>query len=129
MPKILLLSVLVITLSLGGCDWFRGPAGPPGPQGPAGAKGDKGDPGVAGPPGPAGAVGATGPAGSQGPPWTSGMGLLEIPHEGEAASVSSGVVGTVKKVRKTELTHRTRKLSLTRVRDNRPNFKSAGSLT
>ena len=51
MQKILLFSVLVITLSLGGCDWFRGPAGPPGPQGPAGAKGDKGDPGVAGPPG------------------------------------------------------------------------------
>jgi hypothetical protein len=43
--KILLFSVLVMTLSLGGCDWFRGPAGPPGP---AGAKGDKGDPGVAG---------------------------------------------------------------------------------
>ena len=56
-------------------------------------------------------------------------GLLEIPHNGEAASIGSGVVGTVKKVRKTELTHRTRKLSLTRVRDNRPNFKSAGSLT
>jgi len=56
-------------------------------------------------------------------------GFLEIPHNGETASIGSGVVGTVKKVRKTELTHRTRKLSPTRVRDNRPNFKSAGSLT
>jgi hypothetical protein len=38
-------------------------------------------------------------------------GLLEIPHNGEAASIGSGVVGTVKKVKKTELTHRIRKLS------------------
>jgi hypothetical protein len=29
-------------------------------------------------------------------------GLLEIPHKGEVAPISSGVVGTVKKVRKTE---------------------------
>jgi len=87
MQKILLFSVLVITLSLGGCDWFRGPAGPPGPQGPAGAKGDKGDPGVAGPPGPAGPVGATGPAGPPGPRGPRGpRGLLEILHEDEAAS-------------------------------------------
>jgi collagen triple helix repeat protein len=69
MQKTLLFSVLVMTLSLGGCDWFRGPAGPPGP---AGAKGDKGDPGVAGPAGPAGPVGATGPAGPQGPPGPPG---------------------------------------------------------
>ena len=110
MQKILLFSVLVMTLSLGGCDWFRGPAGPAGPPGQAGAKGDKGDPGVAGPPAPAGPVGATGPAGPQGPlDLGDPRGLLEIPHNGE--------------------TDRTRKLSLTRVRDNRPNFKSAGSLT
>src|SRR5262249_58326662 len=69
MQKILLFSVLVMTLSLSGCDWFRGPAGPPGP---AGAKGDKGDPGVAGPTGPAGPVAATGPAGPQGPPGPRG---------------------------------------------------------
>jgi len=72
MQKILLFSALVMTLSLGGCDWFRGPAGPAGPPGPAGAKGDKGDPGVAGPAGPAGPVGATGPAGPQGPPGPRG---------------------------------------------------------
>src|SRR5215831_10384797 len=68
MQKILLLSVLVMTLGLSGCDWFQGPAGPPGPPGPAGAKGDKGDPGVAGATGPAGPQGPPGPPGPQGPP-------------------------------------------------------------
>src|SRR5262249_57738320 len=51
MQKIVLLSALVMTLALGGCDWFRGPAGPPGPAGP---RGEKGDPGIAGPAGAAG---------------------------------------------------------------------------
>ena len=96
----------IMTLSLGGCDWFRGPAGPAGPPGPAGAKGDKGDPGVAGPPAPAGPVGATGPAGPQGPlDLGDQRGLLEIPHNGETALIGSGVVGTVKKVRKTDAPH------------------------
>src|SRR5262249_2315927 len=92
MPKILLFSVLVMTLSLGGCDWFRGPAGPPGPPGPAGAKGDKGDPGVAGP---AGQQVRSAQQAQQAPrdPLDLGdpRGLLEIPHNGEAASVGSGV--------------------------------------
>jgi hypothetical protein len=90
-----------MTLSLGGCDWFRGPAGPPGPPGPAGAKGDKGDPGVAGPAGPAGPVGATGQQVPKDPlDLGDPRGLLEIPHNGEAASVGSGVVGTVKQSQK-----------------------------
>ena len=32
-------------------------------------------------------------------------GFLEIPHNGETASIGSGVVGTVKKVRKTDAPH------------------------
>ena len=31
MQKILLFAVFVMTLGLGGCDWFRGTPGPPGP--------------------------------------------------------------------------------------------------
>jgi Collagen triple helix repeat (20 copies) len=69
MQKILPISVLVMMLGLGGCDWFRGPAGPPGPAGP---RGDKGDPGVAGPIGPAGPVGPQGPPGPAGPPGPQG---------------------------------------------------------
>jgi hypothetical protein len=73
MQKTLSVLVLAMTLSLCGCDWFRGPAGPPGPAGPAGAKGD---PGPAGPPGPAR------------PPWTSGppRATWNPPMRAEAAS-------------------------------------------
>lgn len=67
MNKFFAVTALAMTLSLGGCDWFRGPAGtagPAGPAGPAGAKGDKGDAGVAGI---AGAAGAKGDRGDPGP--------------------------------------------------------------
>jgi hypothetical protein len=73
----------MMTLSLGGCDWFRGPAGPPGP---AGAKGDKGDPGVAGLLRQAQQVRSAQQA-QQAPKdpldLADPRGLLEIPHKGE----------------------------------------------
>jgi hypothetical protein len=75
MNKLLAVTALGMTLTLGGCDWLRGPAGSTGPTGPtgaagpAGAKGDKGDKGDAGV---AGAVGPAGPKGDRGDPGPRG---------------------------------------------------------
>ena len=63
MHRLFEVTALTMTLALGGCDWFRGPAGP---AGPAGAKGEKGDVGMAGAVGPAGAKGDRGDVGPRG---------------------------------------------------------------
>ena len=55
--RLVMLSVLALTLVLGGC--FEGKPGPPGPPGPAGPPGPQG---AAGPPGPQGEPGPPGPA-------------------------------------------------------------------
>lgn len=66
MHKLFVVTALGMTLTLGGCDWLRGPAGSAGPAGPSGAAGAKGDTGMAGAVGPAGPKGDRGDAGPRG---------------------------------------------------------------
>jgi hypothetical protein len=84
MQRALLISALGMTLTLGGCDWFRGPQGFQGPPGPKGDKGDTGDrgsqgaagtPGISGPPGDPGPRGEKGEKGDKGDKGDAGTGL------------------------------------------------------
>ncbi|MDP3699233.1 MAG: hypothetical protein Q8R47_06650 [Nanoarchaeota archaeon] len=83
----LLLSLAILSISLGflsGCDSPSGSQGPPGPAGPEGRDGPQGlqgEKGEAGPQGPVGAKGDkgdAGPAGQQGLSGTPGISGLEI---------------------------------------------------
>jgi hypothetical protein len=71
--RTVLLSVVLLSLVVGGCSGPQGeqgkagssgPQGVAGPAGPAGSKGDAGPPGPVGPPGPKGDAGPGGPAGN-----------------------------------------------------------------
>jgi hypothetical protein len=64
--RLLVITLLGVSLSLAGCGREPGPKGDPGPQGPAGPQGAQGIQGVPGGQGPAGAQGPQGAAGEKG---------------------------------------------------------------
>lgn len=96
MHKLLVVTALGMTLTLGGCDWLRGPAGsagPAGPAGPAGAKGDIGMAGAVGPAGPKGDRGDAGPRGEKGDkgdPGTAGANLYVVKGTGSIICAQGG---------------------------------------